>query len=494
MSAVPDSFFAPDRDFQMTPVAMRIGWRRAGRRGGDTPMRQPQLIRSSTFHWALMVAGVFAVFIMVLFGFIYWKIDDYLIARSDRVITVELDGISGLSPQRRLEAIDEKLRQDPRGVQLAAIFAADGHRITGNIDSLPPNLVIDAPAQRTEIIRTDRGTRESQIVRAIARRMRNGDVLVLGRNVDETMEISHVVGQALALGLVPAFCLCLLAGAWLSMRAQRRVEAVNQRVRRIIAGDLRERLPHRNVDEPFDRLAVIVNGMLDEMETMIHALAGVGNDIAHDLRTPLTRARLALERGRTNATTLEQLQSVADKAITGIDQSLAIITALLRLAEIENSRRSSGFGNVPLHELLREVGDIYEPIAENKNIVLQVQATQRLHLRGDRDLLIEAVANLVDNAIKFTPEGGKVDIELLRVKNQTIVRVADTGCGISEQDREAVLRRFYRSDKIRNTPGVGLGLNLVAAIVKLHGFRLAIHSGPAGCVEIICPDQDDSIA
>ncbi|SHL80902.1 Signal transduction histidine kinase [Bradyrhizobium lablabi] len=458
-------------------------------------MRQPQFIRSSTFHWALMVAGVFAVFIMVLFGFIYWKIDDYLIARSDRVITVELDGISGLSPQRRLEAIDEKLRQDPRGVQLAAIFAADGHRIIGNIDSLPPNLLIDAPAQSTDIIRTDRGTRESQVVRAIARRMRNGDVLVLGRNVDETMEISHVVGQALALGLLPAFLLCLLAGAWLSVRAQRRVEEVNQRVRRIIAGDLRERLPHRDVDEPFDRLAVIVNGMLDEMETMIHALAGVGNDIAHDLRTPLTRARLALERGRTNATTLEQLQTVADKAIAGIDQALTIITALLRLAEIENSRRSSGFGSVPVHELLREVGDIYEPIAENKNIVLQVQATQRLNLRGDRDLLIEAVANLVDNAIKFTPEGGKVDIELLRGKNETIVRVTDTGCGISEQDREAVLRRFYRSDKIRNTPGVGLGLNLVVAIVKLHGFRLAIHPGPAGCVEIICPDrQDDSIA
>jgi signal transduction histidine kinase len=442
-----------------------------------------------------MVAGVFAVFIMVLFGFIYWKIDDYLVQRSDRVITVELEGISGLSPQRRLEAIDEKLRQDPRGVQLAAIFAADGHRITGNIESLPSDLWVDAAAQGTDMVRMSGNTREHQLVRAIARRMRNGDVLVLGRNVDETMEISHVVGQALALGLVPAFCLCLLAGAWLSMRAQRRVEEVNQRVRRIIAGDLRERLPHRNVDEPFDRLAVIVNGMLDEMETMIHALAGVGNDIAHDLRTPLTRARLALERGRTNATTLEQLQSVADKAIAGIDQSLAIITALLRLAEIENSRRSSGFGNVPLHELLREVGDIYEPIAENKNIVLQVQATQRLHLRGDRDLLVEAVANLVDNAIKFTPEGGKVDIELLRVKNETIVRVTDTGCGISEQEREAVLRRFYRSDKIRNTPGVGLGLNLVVAIVKLHGFRLAIHSGPGGCVEIICPDQqDDSIA
>jgi signal transduction histidine kinase len=455
-------------------------------------MRQPQFMRSNTFHWALMVAGVFAVFIIVLFAFIYWKIDDYLTARSDRVITAQLEGIAALPPERGLEAIDERLRQDPRGVQLAAIFAADGHRISGNLESLPPNLRIDAEAQGVDIVRTDRNGREHQTIRAIARHMQNGDVLVLGRNVDEAKEISHVVGQALALGLLPGFCLCLLAGAWLSVRAQRRVEEVNQRVQRIIAGDLRERLPQRTVDEPFSKLAVIVNGMLDEMETMIHALAGVGNDIAHDLRTPLTRARLTLERGRTNAATLEQLQAVADKAIAGIDQSLTIITALLRLAEIENSRRSAGFGTVALDDMLREVCDIYEPIAENKNIALHVGATNRLTVCGDRDLLIEAVANLVDNAIKFTPEGGKVDIALLRGEGETIVRVTDTGCGISEQECEAVLRRFYRSDKIRNTPGVGLGLNLVAAIVKLHGFRLAIHSGPGCRVEIVCLDRAGS--
>ena len=436
-----------------------------------------------------MVAGVFAIFIMMLFGFIYWKIDDYLTARSDLVITAQMDGIAVLTPERRVEAIDERLRQDPRGVQLAAIFASDGHRITGNLEGLPSRLRIDAEAQGADIIRIDRNSREHQTIRAIARRMRNGDVLVLGRNVDEAKEISHVVGEALALGLLPGFCLCLLAGAWLSVRAQKRVEEVNQRVQRIIAGDLRERLPHRAVDEPFSKLAVIVNGMLDEMETMIHALAGVGNDIAHDLRTPLTRARLTLERGRTNAATLEQLQAVVDKAILGIDQSLTIITALLRLAEIENSRRSAGFGDVALHDMLREVCDIYEPIAENKNIALHVEVTRPLTVRGDRDLLIEAVANLVDNAIKFTPEGGKVDIELLRGDGETIVRVTDTGCGISEQEREAVLRRFYRSDKIRNTPGVGLGLNLVAAIVKLHGFRLTIHSGPGCRVEIVCPDR-----
>ncbi len=455
-------------------------------------MRQPQFLRSNTFHWALLVAAVFAVFIIVLFGFIYWKTDDYLTARSDRVITAQMNGIADLPAERRLEAIAERLRQDPRGVQLAAIFAADGRRMIGNLESLPPDLQIDGPAQSARIVRIDSGHSQRQTVRAIARRMANGDVLVIGRNVDEAKEIALVVGQALGLGLLPGFLLCLLAGAWLSVRAQRRVEEVNQRVRRIIAGDLSERLPARTVDEPFSRLAVIVNGMLDEMETMIHALAGVGNDIAHDLRTPLTRARLALERGRTNATTLEQLQAVADKAIAGIDQSLTIITALLRLAEIENSRRSAAFGIVALDEMLREVGDIYEPIAENKNIALQVKAVQRLTVRGDRDLLIEAVANLVDNAIKFTPEGGKVSIELVRGDGETIVRVTDTGSGIGEQEREAVLRRFYRSDKIRSTPGVGLGLNLVAAIVKLHGFRLAIHSGPGGRMEIICPDSREA--
>ena len=343
--------------------------------------------------------------------------------------------------------------------------------------------------QSVSVTRLSPAGRGTHVIRAIARHLPNGNTLVIGREVDEAKEISQVVGQALALGLLPALGLCLLAGAWLSMRVQKQVEEVNQRVQRIIAGDLRERLPDRSVDEPFSKLAAIVNGMLDEMETMIHALAGVGNDIAHDLRTPLTRARLALERGRTNATTPEQFHAATDKAIANIDQSLTIITALLRLAEIENNRRSAAFGDVPLDEMLREVYDLYEPMAEAKNINLRVEIRQQSVVRGDRDLLFEAVANLVDNAIKFTPEGGRVDIELTSGDGETIVRVTDTGCGIGEQEREAVLRRFYRSDKIRSTPGVGLGLSLVAAIVKLHGFRLAIHSGPGGRLAIICSDK-----
>jgi signal transduction histidine kinase len=453
------------------------------------PMRQGQIIRSNSFQWALAVAGVFAVFVIVLFGFIYWQTDQYLIARSDRMIASQLNFMAALPAERRPNAINEHLRQDSRGVQYAGLFGADGNKIAGNLDRFPPELKMNDSVQSVPVVRTLSPDRDTRVIRAVGRRMPNGEALVIGREVDETREISHVVGQALAMGLLPALCLCLLAGAWLSMRAQKQVEEVNQRVQRIIAGDLRERLPHRDVDAPFSKLAVIVNGMLDEMETMIHALAGVGNDIAHDLRTPLTRARLALERGRTNATTLEQLQAVADKVIANIDQSLSIITALLRLAEIENSRRSAAFSSVPLHEMLREVCDMYEPIAENKNVDLRVDVRHHAGVLGDRDLLFEAVANLVDNAIKFTPEGGRVSIELTHRENESIVRVTDTGAGISEQEREAVLRRFYRSDKIRSTPGIGLGLNLVAAIVKLHGFRLAIHPGPGGRMEIICPDH-----
>jgi len=490
MSAGLASFSEPDHENQMEaskapPLTL------SGKSAGRNPMDRAQILSSNTFRWALAVAGVFAVFVIVLFGFIYWQADRYLIARSDKLIGSQLNFIAGLPSERRLDAIDDQLKPDTRGVQYAGLFSADGRKIAGNLERFPPDLQMNDSVRSISVERPLPAGRETHVIRAIARHMPNGDALVIGREVDETKEVSHVVAQALALGLLPALCLCLLAGAWLSVRAQKRVEEVNQRVQRIIAGDLRERLPHRDVDDPFSRLTVIVNGLLDEMEAMIHALAGVGNDIAHDLRTPLTRARLALERGRTTATTLEQLQSVADKAVANIDQSLTIITALLRLAAIENSRRSAAFGDVPLHEMLREVSDIYEPIAENKNINLRVDVGHRLDVRGDRDLLLEAVANLVDNAIKFTPEGGEVDIELLRGDGETIVRVSDTGPGISEQEREAVLRRFYRSDKIRSTPGVGLGLNLVVAIVKLHGFRLVIHSGQGGRLEIVCPDKQE---
>jgi signal transduction histidine kinase len=392
-----------------------------------------------------------------------------------------------LSSERRLDAINDHLKQDPRRVQLAGLFGSNGRRIAGNLKNLPADLKTDNAVQRAVVDRVDESGGQKQAVRLIARSLPNGDLLVIGRNVDEVGEIARVIGRALALCLIPAVLFSLAVGMALSAYARKRIVEVDEQVQRIVAGNLHERLPHWKADDSFSKLAMIVNAMLDEMETLIHSLAGVGNDIAHDLRTPLTRARLTLERGRTSATTLEHLQMVADKTIEGIDQSLSIVTAILRLAEIERSQRSASFGKVALADLAREVGDMYEPIAEDKGIALMIHSPHELSVHGDRDLLIEAVANLVDNAVKFTPAGGRVEIGVVCSNGESIVRVRDTGSGISEHEHEAVLRRFYRSDKTRHSAGLGLGLHLVAAIVKLHGFRFTIRPG-AGCVvEIACP-------
>jgi signal transduction histidine kinase len=446
------------------------------------------ILRTSTFRWAAVAFGAFAVFVVVLFGFLYWKTDRYLVTRSDHVISLQLDVAAALPPEQQMVAIDYQLAQDPRGVQFAGLFHSDGRRFAGNLTRLPPGLKLDATVQNAELTRDASGGTDTRLVRAIGRELPNGDVLVIGRNVDEAKELSTVVSQALALGLIPALLLCVATGVLLSMRAERQIAGINQRVQRIVAGNLRERLPHRNNNDPFSKLAAIVNGMLDEIETLVQALAGVGNDIAHDLRTPLTRARLMLERGRDNAVTLQQFQSVADKAIAGIDQSLAITTALLRLAEIENSRRAAGFGKVALADILREIGDLYEPIAEDKGIGLHIGVSHTPTVHGDRDLLMEAIVNLVDNALKFTPQGGRVEVALLRGDGEDIVRVRDSGPGIREEERDAVLRRFYRSDELQGVRGVGLGLNLVAAIVKLHAFRLTIFPGKGCVVEIASPD------
>jgi signal transduction histidine kinase len=443
----------------------------------------PDAVRTTTFRWT---AGAFAVCIVLFSAFVYWEAANYLLAKTDAALTEASLAIAVDSPDRQLNAIDDRLSEDPRRIKLAGLFGADGHRIAGNLASLPHGLKIDGPVQNAPVIRIDPKGPEEMTVRAIARNLPNGDVLVIGRNVDELKMLAEVIARALLMGLPVALGLGLVIGMVLSVRAQKRVAEFNTLVHRIVAGDLRQRLPTEGLDYPFDKLAETANRMLEEIETLVQEMAGVGNEIAHDLRTPLTRVRLALERGRANAGTLEELQAVADRAIGGVDQSLTIITKLLRIAEIEYDSRLNGFDNVALADLVTEVGDLYEPIAEDRHVTLRVASEDDATVRGDRDLLLEAVANLVDNALKFTPAGGHVELALVRGKNENIIRVSDSGPGIRENEQEAVTRRFYRSDKSRTTFGSGLGLSLVSAIVKLHGFRLTLTSGPGCVAEIAC--------
>jgi signal transduction histidine kinase len=451
----------------------------------------PDFCRTTTFRWTSIA---FAVCILLFSAFVYWEAAATMRASMDATLIDESQIVAADTPDRRLNAIDDRLSVDPRRVKLAGLFAADGRRLAGNIESLPPGLAFDGPVQAAEVVRSDQRGHESMSVRAVARRLPNSDLLVIARHNGEINELADVLARALLLALPVALCLSLAIGMILSVRVQRRVADLNALVRRIVGGELRERVPVAGLDHPFDKLAVIANGMLDDIEVLVSEMANVGNEIAHDLRTPLTRVRVGLERGRVNAKTLEELQSVTDRAIIGVDQALLIITALLRITEIENSRGRVSFGNGSLADLIKEVGDLYEPIAEDKRVTLRVTAEQDAMVACDRSLLLEAVANLVDNAVKFTPEGGLVNLALLSGANESIVRISDTGPGIAERERDAVMRRFYRSDKSRNSFGVGLGLSLVSAIVKLHGFRLTLSTGPGCVAEIVCPAERGSLA
>jgi signal transduction histidine kinase len=452
-------------------------------------VRLPEFSRTTTFRWALGVAGAFVLCTLLLFGFVYWQTAAYMTASLDSLLTGDVTLIAADAPARRLERIEFRLRDDPRHIRIAGLFGPDGRRVAGNLERLPGGVAPDLPSD-AEVVRLEGVGREMQNVRLIVHPLPDGETLVIGRNNSELEEIAEIVGRALALGLLPAFALALVIGMVLSMRALDRLSDVNRRIQRIVAGDLRERLPTRGSADPFDQLAAGVNRMLGEIEALIHEIAGVGDDIAHDLRTPLTRVRVRLERGREHAGTLGDLRTVVDQSIVGLDQALAIVTALLRIAEIEHSRRLESFSTVALAPLLREVGDLYEPIAEDKQVVLRVEAQAEASVHGDRDLLFEAVANLVDNAVKFTPAGGRVELVLLARGGDSVIRVTDTGPGIPEAEREAVTKRFYRSDKSRGTAGLGLGLSLVAAIVRLHGFRFTIAGCPGCIAEIVCPQAN----
>jgi signal transduction histidine kinase len=444
-------------------------------------VRLPEFTRSTTFRWTLAVSGAFILCILLMFGFILAEAYRNLTADVDALISEVANSIASREPEQRILGLDYYLRADPLRVKLGGLFAADGRRIAGNIETLPASLRVDASAQLVSLVKMNDGVREQLAVRAVARGLPEGGTLVIGRSDYEFTWIAHIVERALAVGLIPALGLSLAVGVFLSLRAQRRIEEVNSKIQRIVAGELRERLPERGTDDPFDKLAALVNGMLGEIEVLVRRLAGVGDDIAHDLRTPLTRVRVSLERARQKAGNLDELRTSVDQALVGLDQSLAIITALLRISEIEHSRRMDCFRNVALGDLVREVGDLYEPIAEDKNVDFAVRAEADTTVHGDRDLLFEAIANLVDNAVKFTPQGGRVELSLFRKGNEAVVRVCDTGPGIPADESELVTRRFYRSDKSRSDPGLGLGLSLVSAIAKLHGFSLKISGGP-GCV------------
>ncbi|MGE7371199.1 ATP-binding protein [Neorhizobium sp. NPDC001467] len=444
-------------------------------------------IWNSTFRYTVALVVAIGATVMLSLTFAYVTTSRELVSFLDSLIIQESDAMVAQSRQGLLTQYEERLRQDPRRYKPAGLFTADGKRISGNIRQWPAGLEVDQAPIQVDIDRIDPDLRMIQPSRALARRLADGNIVVVGWSTKDNEQTASVVRRGLIFGLLPAFLLGLAASLLFAVRSQRRIREMQMRAADIVAGDFSKRLPTQNSEDPLDKLAQIVNGMLDEIQTLVENLAAIGDDIAHDLRTPLARVRIGLERARRSAVSEEEFRAATDRAIAGVDHAISIITALLRIREIEQTRRFQAFGNVDLADLITDVGELYEPFAEEKRLALTVHTDIGGIVQGDRDLLFEAVANLVDNAVKYTPEGGRIDLALLAEDRQVLIRVKDSGPGIAESERELLVRRFYRSDRSRHTKGLGLGLTLVSAIVKLHGFRFEIRAGDGFTAEIHVP-------
>ncbi len=403
-----------------------------------------EIVRTATFRLTLAVAAAFAACTAVLFAFIYWQTAVFETQRIGTILTSEARVLAEAPLPELLRApegrvMDGRLASGLHRVTFIGVFAADGTYIAGNLHELPAGLLADGRAHRLDGLHLADGT---QTALTVALRLPSGQTLVVGRNMAVLVELHQVVIHALLLGLIPAVLLALAAGAGLSLRTVGRLRVLHQAIERIMHGGLGERLPAGGTRDDLDQLIRAMNRMLDEIERLVGEAKSVGDNIAHDLRTPLARVRTRLERGRRVARTREELCDVVDAAIEDLELTFGIVTAILRIGEIESGRRRAGFGSVDLAEIAQEAAEIYAPIAEERDVSLVAETGAVPPVPGDRDLLMEAVANLVDNAIKFTPAGGAVRIVVSDTLDGPALRIADTGPGIPAAERELVLRRF----------------------------------------------------
>jgi signal transduction histidine kinase len=454
--------------------------------------------RISTFRLAAWFGFLFTIGNVALLGLIYWQTSSYLGHRIDDSIYTMSSSFRDTEPAQVLAQINDALAYDLRKSNIYGLFSRDGEVISGNLKSLPKDLPVDGkihqfahPAlpQYSPGGVTPKG--DTGLARAIVRRLANGEILVVGRDFTQLAEIKAIILNALIVSGAVIIAMGLLGGFVLSVRPLRRINVIRDTSRRIVQGELSLRMPVSGRQDEVDMLAAIVNLMLEEIERLLTEVKSVSDTIAHDLRTPLTRLRVHLYRAQQQSMADNAQTQMLDKALTETDALLARFRALLRISEIENRQRKAGFGTIDLREVLVQIAELFDALAEDKEVQLEVQSESVSTIHGDPALLFEGLSNLVDNAIKFTPVGGSVTVRLSQQNAVPQIDIIDTGCGIDADEREAVLQRFYRSSRCHESDGYGLGLSIVAAIVHLHGFSLKFQASMIGThITVFCSPQE----
>lgn len=448
-----------------------------------------KLLRTTAFKLTLVYLGIFVLFAASLLG--------YFALNTRRLITEQITAtvngeVTGLSEQysqgglRRLVIVVDVRSRRP-GSSLYLVTTPTGEGLAGNVGSLEPG-VLDRPGwleTNYHRLESPEGAEHRALVRVV--QLAGGFHLLVGRDLDERERLFGIIVNAGKWSLALVIVLGLVGGFFVSRRVLSRIDAMTGTAQTIMAGDLSGRLPVAGSGDELDRLADNVNAMLERIEALMRGLKEVSDNIAHDLKTPLTRLRNRCEQALRSATGEASYRSALESTIAESDELIRTFDALLMIARAESGQARDNMTEFDASAIARDVGELYEPVAEEKGIALKVEAPVVAPVRGNRELVSQALANLIDNAIKYAGPNGKLNgmpaeivVRADTEGERITLSVADRGPGIADADRARVVERFVRLEQSRSEPGSGLGLSLASAVARLHGGELKLEDNHPG--------------
>lgn len=453
-----------------------------------------KLLRTSTFRLAALYLVVFALSVSALLGYVYWNTAVLLERQTDETIRAEVQALADQYRFRGLRGIIDTIQRrstDDRG-SLYILTDPDGRRVAGNLQVMPPEASSEDSWIEFPLDVESGGRTERHVARAFHAVLTGDFELVVGRDVDALRQFAGIMRVTLFYALAIALVLGLGGGLLMSRNFLRRVDAITATSHTIMAGDMGGRMPVSGSGDELDRLALALNEMLDRIQRLMAGMQEVSSNVAHDLKTPLTRVKARVEAALRSADAGDY-KAALEKTVEESDRLLDTFNALLSIARTEAGQARSGLQLIDAAQVIADVAELYEPMAEEQGGALRFEAGAGLTVLADRQLLAQAVSNLVDNALKYgAPDGQGPEITVTgRSEGSTVViSVADHGEGIPEEERGRVTERFVRLDKSRARPGNGLGLSLVSGVMKLHGGQLVFEDNHPGLLaKLVLPLQ-----
>lgn len=443
-------------------------------------MTVARLFRSAGVRFAIVYAVLLGLSAAALMMFLWWSTAGLLNRQTEAAIETDAQGLEDRWIQGGLAllilTIEDRLAQNIDDDAIYLLADTEGRRIAGNLPHWPAQIT------QTEVFAELTIQRAGMPTRAMVKRynLPNGFHLLIGRDVHLRAHLTKLLADAMLWALAIVCVMATIGALVVRNLFQRSLSDVSATAAAIAAGDLARRVKRSGRGDEFDQLAEVINEMLDRIGRLMDGVRQVSNAIAHDLRTPITRARTRLEDAALHAQTADALRAAIERATADLDGIVGVFQALLRISEIEAGSRRSSFARLDVCPLLAEVAELYEVVAEEQGVTLVVDAQGALVLHGDRAMIQQAVANLVDNALKFSPSGGAVCVSAIARPHDIEIAVSDQGPGIPMEERDKATERFYRGEAARSTPGSGLGLTLVSAVAHLHGGTLRLEDARPG--------------